>query len=380
MVDNEREPGDEFPEDNWEDDAAESENSGTAAQTTRDASPRRRRGRRGDRKERELTDELVSAYDEAPPVKREVSNPTEPAASHTGSAPVNVSGTRRRPPPPVVDGWGDVEPSQPISPAGRGRGRGQGRYAPPRRRGYGCADVITALFLLMTVLVVSGTILLLQNPQSPLNPLPPPTFPPQQVLATLPPTETPTETPTNEPPTPTIPTATPTDSPTPTETPTPTVTATPVVGGIVTLTPAGPAAATAAEPTQPAGTRPPFPFSVKSIRYQKNDGPGGCKWQSIAGVVFNLEGVPRRRDEGSLTVRVTSVDGIIDEFHFTGEQPRFGESGFEAFLGETPRIADYSIQLLGVTGAPISEKVTVQTRATCEEAVALIEFVQNYTY
>lgn len=290
-------------------------------------------------------DEPLSAYD-------------EPAQSEPMER-IPITGTRRRP---------------------RAMPPRQRDYAPPRRRGYGCADVITAVFLLLTVLVISLTVLLIQNPYSPLNPFPPLTLAPVMVIATPLPTETPSDTPTPEPPTPTIPTATPTDTPTPTETPTPTVTQTPVVGGIVTLTPGEATPPAATIPAQ-VGTRPPFPFSVKSIRYQPNEGPNACKWQSIAGVVLNLEGVPRRRDEPGLTVHVQSVDdNTIDEFAPTGGQPRFGESGFEAFLGETPRIATYTVELRGVTGSPVSEKIVVQTRSTCEENVAFVEFVQNYTY
>src|SRR5436853_4394266 len=69
----------------------------------------------------------------------------------------------------------------------------------PAGRGYGCADVITALFLLATVLVISYTILLIANPRSPLNPFPYPTLPPVFVLASPFPTDTPTMTFTPEP-------------------------------------------------------------------------------------------------------------------------------------------------------------------------------------
>jgi hypothetical protein len=96
--------------------------------------------------------------------------------------------------------------------------------------------------------------------------------------------------------------------------------------------------------------------------------------------VLNLQGQPRSRAEGSLTVQITSADGNIDEIHYTGEPSPFGESGFEAFLGAFPRVGDYNVQLIGVMGAPLSERVTVQTRATCNENVAVVEFQQNHAY
>ncbi len=280
-------------------------------------------------------------------------------------------------------------PAEPVAARRTRRKPPQGsppQYAdePPMPGGYGCADVVTAFFLLLSIGVVALTVLLIANPYAPLNPFPPPTPLAILVLATPEPTLTPSLTFTAEPPTvppPTdLPTATPTETPIPTatETPTPTITATPVVGGIVTVPP------TPIQPDAPAtpesGTRSPYPFSLKAIRYQAHDGTEGCRWQSLAGLVLNLQGQPRTREEGSLTVRITSADGNIDEFHYTGEQPKFGVSGFEAFLGTTPRVGDYTVQLLGITGVPISEKVTVQARSGCDENVVIVEFAQNYIY
>src|SRR5258705_4926179 len=61
-------------------------------------------------------------------------------------------------------------------------------------RGYGCADLITAIFMLMTIAVCGFTLLLLAYPQSPLNPLAPPTFPALMIIATDPPSLTPSMT------------------------------------------------------------------------------------------------------------------------------------------------------------------------------------------
>ncbi|MFQ3534465.1 MAG: hypothetical protein SNJ58_01175 [Aggregatilineales bacterium] len=254
----------------------------------------------------------------------------------------------------------------------------------PLPSGYGCADMITAFFVLLSVGVMVLTILLIANPYAPINPFPPPTPLALLVLASPEPTLTPSATFTAEPPTappPTeLPTVTPTETPIPTatETSTPTITPTPVVGGIIALSPTP--ALREAPPATQGGTRSPYPFSLNAIRYQAHDGSEGCRWQSLAGLVLNMQGQPRTREEGSLTVRITSADGNIDEFHYTGEQPKFGPSGFEAFLGTTPRVGDYTVQLLGITGVPISEKVTVQARSGCDENVVVVEFIQNYIY
>jgi len=301
--------------------------------------------------------------EERPPASPEESAPAdEPLSAYDLPAEPVVRRTRRRLPSDAALQYAD-EPSP---------------------SGYGCADVITAFFILLSVGVISLTVLLIANPYAPINPFPPPTPLALLVLATPEPTLTPSATFTPEPPTlppPTEPpTATPTETPVPTatETPTPTITPTPVVGGIVTLPPT--AAAPESSPVSQSSTRSPYPFSLNAIRYQAHDGSEGCRWQSLAGLVLNLQGQPRTREEGSLTVRITSADGNIDEFHYTGEQPKFGPSGFEAFLGTTPRVGDYTVQLLGITGVPISEKVTVQARSGCDENVVVVEFIQNYIY
>src|SRR5258706_8931878 len=130
----------------------------------------------------------------------------------------------------------------------------------PQGRGYSCADVVTAIFLLLSVLVVSYTILLIANPRSPLNPLPFPTYQPLSVLPSPLPSDTPTRTFTPEPFTAT-PTATNTPLPTATNTATqtPTSTPTPVVGaGIPTKT-------SAAQATAPLYTQSAFPFTTKPL-------------------------------------------------------------------------------------------------------------------
>lgn len=84
------------------------------------------------------------------------------------------------------------------------------------RRGYGCADVITAIFLLLSILTISLTILLIANPRSPLNPFPPGTSVVIYITTTPLPTYTRTPTATPLPPTVTlIPTSTTTRTITP---------------------------------------------------------------------------------------------------------------------------------------------------------------------
>lgn len=275
--------------------------------------------------------------------------PPEPAPGSTPGAPM---GTRRR--RPIDEPADDYQ--RPHTPGGRG---------------YGCADVITAIFLLLSVASVSLTILLIANPQSPLNPFPPPTLPRLVLLATPQPTFTPSITPTPLPATPTLPTPTRTPLPSATITNTPTASYTPVVGGAAfpTLT-APPQTAT------PKFTLSPFPFTAEPVKYVGNAGKEGCQWQSIAGSVVDMNGKPIK----GLALRVTGSNGNIDEFAYTGTQPRYGDSGFEVFLGTTPHEDNYTIQLLGRTSNPISDIITITTKADCNSNVAVIAFSQNHPY
>lgn len=262
-------------------------------------------------------------------------------------------GTRRRPPQQAYEDEAYDDPQMP-------------------RRGYGCADVITALFLLGTIFVVSITVLLLSNPHTPFNPFPPPTAVELIVYITETPlpTLTPSMTFTPEPPTPTQPTPTPTTTPTETPTPTATITDTPVFGGAIPTDTSSPII----EAT-PQFTRSPFPFTA-SIAYQPNATAEGCDWQSIAGVTFDLQGKPLP----GLALRITSADNQIDEVQYSGKEKRFGDSGFEVYIGNKAQVNNFTVQLLGRTGQPISELLTVTTHDTCNENVLFITFQQNHSY
>jgi hypothetical protein len=136
--------------------------------------------------------------------------------------------------------------------------------------------------------------------------------------------------------------------------------------------------ATTLEPLPPTKqyTLSPFAFTVKPIEYRANTNKDGCKWQSIVGSVVDLSLNPVK----GMAVKVMGSNGQIDEVKYTGTALDFGDSGFEFFLGPAPREDRYTVQLLGRTGTPISEAVTVETRATCDQNVAVVNFVQNHAY
>ncbi len=233
-------------------------------------------------------------------------------------------------------------------------------------------DVVTAIFLLLTVAVIAVTLLLIANPRSPLNPLPQPTPVSIIVQATDLPTSTPTSTPTPGPATATpTATGTATASFTPLPSSTPTASFTPVIA--LRGTTVVPKAASVG-PTAPLYTLAPFEYTASTIKYQANATADGCKWSSIAGKVLGLNGAPQK----GIAVSVVGGSGTIDETHYSGQEPRFGEGGFEVFLGTQPREDDYTVTLLSKTGAQISDPVKLRTHSSCKENVTLINFYQNH--
>ena len=262
-------------------------------------------------------------------------------------------------------------------------------------------DIITVIFVILTVAVLGLVVLIINDPNIALNPLPPPTAAPVIMPPTLTPSPTVTATATA---TATgtatyTPTATPTltATPLPTDTPTPTVTATQVLSGAATEPPIQvqptsipplddgsgnivsgsdtESTQNSAQTTPPLSvTRSPFPFTVEPVRYEANENDQGCQWLSIAGIITDLNG-------RAITGLAIEING--DEFHnvqFSGSAARWGASGFEFNLGAAPRSATYTLRVLGPTGGPISEVIFVTTGNTCQSNIAIVDFIQNHPY
>lgn len=252
-------------------------------------------------------------------------------------------------------------------------------------------DIITVLMLIGSVIVIGGTLLILANPAVPFNPLPPPTLPPVLQFPSATPTPTvtatptitftpsitftPTITPTFTPSLTYTPSATFTPSATPTDTPTLTLTPTSVLPGLPTVTPA-PDTALSAPIISPIGgdSGGGFPFAVAETRYQAYTGTQGCNWMSIAGSVGGLRGEP-------LLNMAVEINGEgFSEVHYSGMAPTFGAAGFEVNVGNTPRAKEFALRILGATGEPLSDYVSVTTGATCAENVVVVRFQQARPY
>ncbi len=257
----------------------------------------------------------------------------------------------------------------------------------------GLFDAITVLFVCLTVAAVALVVLILDNPQTPLNPFPPPTVAPILQLPTLTPSATPTDTPTatftpSITPTPSA-TFTPTDTATPTPSATPTATPTQVINGTPMPVQPSPGLPTPTLPPlddgsggmvpglaggAPVPTLAPYPFTAAPVRYQRNSDALGCQWLSVAGTISGMSGEPLP----GLTVRITGEN--FRSVRLSGSAERWGPAGFEFQVGVAPRPATFTLHILDSTGTPISETVTVETGTTCDTNIALVDFVQNHPY
>lgn len=160
------------------------------------------------------------------------------------------------------------------------------------------------------------------------------------------PTGEPTITPTFPPPTAT---PTPTDTPTSTPTPGPSPTAT--------------------------QTRSPFPFTASGPMYLQNfANAAGCNWLGIGGEVLDLNRNPV--PAGQYQVHVWACG--LDERTAVGAAPAYGPSGYEQFIFNAPVVRQCNVQLETANGTAVSQVYSVDTRASCNQNLALFNFVQNH--
>ncbi len=230
------------------------------------------------------------------------------------------------PAPPRATPPGDRFPSLEI---GTAVPPAPGKPAPKPRRTL-LPNLVAVLFALATVILLAYYALIAVDPYTPLNPLPP--FTPFPIIITTTPL----------PPTATLPAT------------------------------AGPTATFTPLPAEQLRRDAPFPFLLteSGIIYVPNAGEKGCNWLSIAGSVTDMAGQPVT----GLGVRVQGEG--LDETVGTGGALNYGPGGFEMPLGEVPQAGTYTVQLLSVQGTPLSEAYTIATRATCDQNVAIISFVQ----
>lgn len=207
----------------------------------------------------------------------------------------------------------------------------------PRPRSTFLPNLVAILFFIASIALIVVFGIIFVNPTTPLNPFPPFTPIPILITATFLP---------------------------PTDTPPPTVTPPPTLGPTPTFTPI-PAEAILAQPSA-------FPFMAANngAVYVPNGNASGCDWSSIAGSVTDLVNAPL--DGYGLRIMGEGLDETV----FSGSVQSFGPGAFELFLNGAPQVGTYTVQLLSPDGLPLSQTYTITTRATCEENVAVVSFLQ----
>lgn len=252
----------------------------------------------------------------------------------------------------------DYEPEQPAT---LEEDRPEKPHRPRRKTPGWVYDAIALFFVAATIGVCLLTALLIRNPTLPINPLPPATPQPTPTLFVLEEAVAQSAATQEAGPATIAPAASPT--PTPTETPAPTSTP-----------PIRPTATGGALLPDSTNTPAAYPFTLQdeTLTYVAHQGTEGCSYMAIAGQVFDVNGSPLL-----MIPVVVEGDELFSAISFSGEAPRYGPSGYEVFINDTPYVAEFRVRLIAETGIPLSEDVIVRTSDSCQRNVAIVNFIAN---
>jgi len=69
----------------------------------------------------------------------------------------------------------------------------------------------------------------------------------------------------------------------------------------------------------------------------------------------------------------------VNQQTFTGSALAYGPSGWEVFLGQDhPVVLSYRVQLFSPNGTPVSQVYEFPSRASCNQNLVILNFVQNH--
>ncbi len=105
-----------------------------------------------------------------------------------------------------------------------------------------------------------------------------------------------------------------------------------------------------------------FALSPDGVRYAAHR--SGCAWSGVAGEV---------RGVGRYQVRITNP--TLEAIVYSGTALSYGVGGYELQLFDAPLQGTVTVQLFGAEGVPASDGVRVELRPTCEENLAIVNFV-----
>ena len=225
-------------------------------------------------------------------------------------------------------------------------------------------NILTILVLLVTLSVAALFLSIYFNPNSFLNPFPPPIT--NQITVTASAT-TPSGITLVPSWTPTLANIQPSDTLSPTYTP---------------LVPASPVEVPIIVPTFTLAPDSDYAFVVQQGSPTAVDGTQfhpdtGCNWSGIAGQAMSMNGEPVR---GLFVELGGDLNGAsqVDNLTMTGLAPQYGEGGFEITLANSPVASRGTlwIQLLDQQNLPLSDRVYFDTYDDCTKNLVIISFEQ----
>ncbi len=222
----------------------------------------------------------------------------------------------------------------------------------------------TVGLLLITLCILGFALAIFINPQSGLNPFPPPPLP--EVL------QLPSPTPTA------IQILPPTWTPIPTRTPRPTRTATITPTFTATLPPTPSETATATLlPEQDVHYKVSL-GSPKAIAVTKFHPEVGCNWMGVGGQVFDDKGSAVTNGSVILVISGWLGGEYLEKTGIVGMAPQFGPAGYEIQLGDAPLASQgtLSIQLFDTQGNPLTNPLPFDTTDACDRNLILINFTR----
>ena len=221
-------------------------------------------------------------------------------------------------------------------------------------------DILSIAVLALTACIAGYFVLIFFDPNSSLNLLPPgggPADIPTNTPAPIKLEPTWTASPTLE--------MTPTNTLPPTWTPIPTNTSFSLVPP--TRTP------------RPSAT-PKAPFTAISVQQVESTiihPEFACNWAGIGGTVVDAN---NSHVIGTVVVLRGFLNGnTVDFTTVTGVNKEYGQSGYEFVLGNAPIASNKTlyVQLVDLSGIPLSDKVEITTSADCSKNLVLVRFKKN---
>jgi len=225
-------------------------------------------------------------------------------------------------------------------------------------------NILTILVLVMTLVIAAVFFMIYLNPNSILNPFPPPTYNPKNA------TPTPTVVPRNT----LVPSWTPTII-VPSATDTPAPTHAPLALSTVVEKPTNIPQAVVADANEYAFVlQQGSPAAIDGAQFHPDT---GCKWTGVAGQATSLNGEGVKGlfvQLGGASAGVKSVDNIT----MTGLAAQYGDGGFEITLSDQLFASSNTlwIQLLDQQNLPLSGRIYFNTYEECTKNLIIIYFDQ----